>query len=71
MTPLIEEIRKENRRLKNDRLCKVCVDTDAIKVFLPCGHLSDCRECHHVNTCPAGRAENVLAQKGQETQSMA
>ena len=34
-----EEIREENQRLKNARLCKVCKDEDANQLFLPCSHL--------------------------------
>ena len=35
-----EEILKENQRLKNARLCQVCKDKDANRLFLPCVHLS-------------------------------
>ena len=66
----LEDIGKENQRLKNARLCKVCKDTEGTGMFLPCGHLSDYRECLHVTTCLARRAQNGSLQKGKGTQSM-
>ena len=48
-----EEIRKENQRLKNARLCQVCKDKDANRLFLPCAHLSSCSLCSPALTkCP-------------------
>lgn len=32
-------LEEENRKLKDARLCKVCMDDDVGVVFLPCGHL--------------------------------
>ena len=52
-----EEIRKENQRLKNARLCKVCKDKDSTRLFLPCGHLSSCSLCSPALTkCPQCRS---------------
>ena len=65
----LEEIRKENQRLKNARFCKVCKDAEETGMFLPCGHLLNCRECLHVTTCPTGRLQNHAVQKGKETQN--
>ena len=36
---------KENKSLKNARLCKVCKDKKANRLFLPCAHLSSCSDC--------------------------
>ena len=48
-----EDIRKENQRLKNARLCQVCKDKDANWLFLPCAHLSSCSLCSPALTkCP-------------------
>ncbi|KAG7201967.1 hypothetical protein KM043_004667 [Ampulex compressa] len=33
-------LEEENRRLKEARLCKVCMDREVAIVFLPCGHLA-------------------------------
>ena len=35
----------ENRRLKEARTCKVCMDNEVNTVFLPCGHFVCCAEC--------------------------
>lgn len=35
----------ENRQLKQDLLCKICMDDDASVAFLPCGHLICCGDC--------------------------
>ena len=52
-----EEIRKENQRLKNARLCQVCKDKDANRLFLPCAHLSSCSLCSPALTkCPQCKA---------------
>ncbi len=36
---------EENRALKDQRMCKVCMDAEANIVFLPCGHLVCCANC--------------------------
>ena len=36
---------KENTELKEQRLCKVCMDKEVNTVFLPCGHLVCCAAC--------------------------
>lgn len=38
-------LREENRKLKEARLCKICMDRDLAVVFLPCGHLATCIFC--------------------------
>ncbi|XP_053396716.1 baculoviral IAP repeat-containing protein 7-like [Mercenaria mercenaria] len=35
----------ENRALKQQMTCKVCMDKDACIVFIPCGHMVACVEC--------------------------
>ena len=53
----IEEVRKENQRLKNAKLCQVCRDKDANRLFLPCAHLSSCSLCSPALTkCPQCRS---------------
>ena len=45
-TPGTEEsLELENARLKEQRTCKVCMDTEVGVVFLPCGHLICCVNC--------------------------
>lgn len=38
-------LEEENRRLKEARLCKICMDREIATVFLPCGHLATCVHC--------------------------
>ncbi|XP_060585987.1 E3 ubiquitin-protein ligase XIAP-like [Ruditapes philippinarum] len=38
-------LKEENRVLKEQMMCKVCMDKDANTVFLPCGHLVSCVDC--------------------------
>lgn len=52
-------LEEENRRLKDARLCKICLDDEVGVVFLPCGHLVTCVQCaNSVNQCPMCR--NVI-----------
>ena len=49
----IEELEKENRRLKEDRICKICMSNKVGVVFLPCGNLISCVNCSpKVKDCP-------------------
>ncbi|XP_068975107.1 E3 ubiquitin-protein ligase XIAP-like [Bombus flavifrons] len=38
-------LKEENRKLKEARLCKICMDREIAIVFLPCGHLATCAYC--------------------------
>ncbi|NWS37149.1 BIR7B protein, partial [Probosciger aterrimus] len=45
------------RCLKEEKMCKVCLDKDVSVVFVPCGHLVACRECAlSLRLCPICRA---------------
>ncbi|XP_073437010.1 baculoviral IAP repeat-containing protein 7 isoform X2 [Dendrobates tinctorius] len=45
------------RRLKEERMCKVCLDKDVSMVFVPCGHLVVCMDCApNLRHCPICRA---------------
>ena len=51
-------LEEENRRLKEARLCKICMDREVAIVFLPCGHLATCVYCAPSLTyCPMCRQE--------------
>jgi hypothetical protein len=57
-----EKILLENKRLKEERLCKVCLDRDVGVVFIPCGHFATCVVCATAfSTCPVCRTEIVSA----------
>lgn len=36
---------EENRVLREQTMCKICMDKDACIVFLPCGHMVSCAVC--------------------------
>lgn len=36
---------KEIRDLKEQMVCKICLDKDACMVYLPCGHMVTCQQC--------------------------
>ncbi|KAK0168560.1 hypothetical protein PV327_002346 [Microctonus hyperodae] len=51
-------LEEENRRLKEARLCKICMDREVGVVFLPCGHLVTCVHCApSLSDCPMCRQE--------------
>ncbi|KAH3729496.1 baculoviral IAP repeat-containing protein 2-like [Dreissena polymorpha] len=41
----ISVILDENEKLKQQLMCKVCMDSDACVVFQPCGHMVTCVKC--------------------------
>ena len=50
------EIVQELRRLKEARICKICMDAEVGVVFIPCGHLICCVICApSLKNCPMCR----------------
>ncbi|CAG9860343.1 unnamed protein product [Phyllotreta striolata] len=50
-------LEEENRKLKEARLCKICMDVEVGIVFLPCGHLATCVNCApNLEDCPVCRS---------------
>ncbi|XP_060853889.1 baculoviral IAP repeat-containing protein 2-like isoform X2 [Rhopalosiphum padi] len=50
------DLEEENRRLKEARLCKICVDQELGVVMLPCAHLVACITCaSSLPDCPLCR----------------
>ena len=50
------DLEMENRRLKDQRTCKICMDREIGVVFLPCGHLISCVQCAPaLKDCPLCR----------------
>jgi len=41
----LESLQKEIENLREERLCKICLEKEASIVFLPCGHLCSCSNC--------------------------
>ncbi|XP_013791179.1 baculoviral IAP repeat-containing protein 7-like, partial [Limulus polyphemus] len=51
-------IEEENEKLKEQQLCKICMDRELGAVFLPCGHLLTCPQCAPaLKICPLCRRE--------------
>ena len=51
------ELLRENTRLREERLCRICYDREANIVFVPCGHLATCGNCASAfRDCPVCRA---------------
>ncbi|KAK9871338.1 hypothetical protein WA026_011605 [Henosepilachna vigintioctopunctata] len=49
-------LEEENRILREQRLCKVCMDNEVGVVFLPCGHFATCVNCApNLQDCPVCR----------------
>lgn len=38
-------LEEEIRRLKEARLCKVCLDEEVSIAYIPCGHIVTCVQC--------------------------
>lgn len=52
----LNEILRENENLKEQRLCKICLDEDAGVLFEPCGHICCCTSCGvPLQQCPICR----------------
>ncbi|XP_071115031.1 baculoviral IAP repeat-containing protein 7-like [Haliotis cracherodii] len=52
-----QSLMEENRQLKEQRQCKICMDEEVNVVFLPCGHLVCCATCAPaLRKCPICRA---------------
>lgn len=52
----LNEILRENQNLKEQRLCKICLDEDAGVLFEPCGHICCCASCGvPLQQCPICR----------------
>ncbi|KAK6166638.1 hypothetical protein SNE40_023285 [Patella caerulea] len=50
------QLLRENEELKEQRLCKICMDAESNIVLLPCGHLVSCELCAPALTkCPMCR----------------
>lgn len=51
------QLLQENRRLKEERLCKICLDREITIVLIPCGHFVSCNYCSSsISNCPICRS---------------
>ncbi|XP_041351914.1 putative inhibitor of apoptosis [Gigantopelta aegis] len=52
----ISSLLEENRELKEQKICKICLDEEISIIFLPCGHLVCCGTCaSSLSECPICR----------------
>ncbi|KAK0063302.1 baculoviral IAP repeat-containing protein 3 [Biomphalaria pfeifferi] len=41
----LRDLKERNNQLRQQTVCKICMDQEVAVVFLPCGHLVSCSEC--------------------------
>lgn len=52
----IRSLQEENTQLKEQVMCKICMDKNVSIAFLPCGHLACCIDCAPaMRKCPMCR----------------
>ena len=52
------QLKEENRRLKEERMCKICTDKEISIVLIPCGHFISCNHCApSFSRCPLCRSK--------------
>merc|ERR1712037_964291 len=52
----LERMAAQNKSLREERVCKICLDANAAVVFDQCGHLCTCIQCSSaVRQCPVCR----------------
>ncbi|XP_059147837.1 uncharacterized protein LOC131935460 [Physella acuta] len=53
---LMRRIKEQNNQLRQQTVCKICMDKEVAVVFLPCGHLVSCGDCSiAMKDCPVCR----------------
>lgn len=51
-------LEEENRQLKEQKTCKICLNAEVGVVFQPCGHLCCCVQCASaLKKCPICRKQ--------------
>ncbi|XP_059147848.1 uncharacterized protein LOC131935470 [Physella acuta] len=51
-------LKEQNNQLRQQTVCKICMDQEVAVVFLPCGHLVSCGECASaMSACPVCRKQ--------------
>ena len=52
----MESLMEENRQLRQQRLCKICLEVESTIAFLPCGDVVCCVDCAPaMRKCPVCR----------------
>jgi len=51
----VKRLKAENFQMRNSKTCRICLDNDSDRLFLPCAHLVVCKLCSpfvtHCNLC--------------------
>uniref|UniRef100_A0A0B7BEB1 RING-type domain-containing protein n=1 Tax=Arion vulgaris TaxID=1028688 RepID=A0A0B7BEB1_9EUPU len=54
----MNKLKEENSQLRQQTVCKICMDKEVAVVFLPCGHFVSCSDCAAaMKDCPVCRKE--------------
>ncbi|KAI8742857.1 baculoviral IAP repeat-containing protein 7, partial [Biomphalaria glabrata] len=54
----ILKLKEKNNQLRQQTVCKICLDQEVAVVFLPCGHLVSCTDCASaMKACPVCRTD--------------
>ncbi|XP_059157550.1 uncharacterized protein LOC131941938 isoform X2 [Physella acuta] len=52
----LRQLKEQNNQLRQQTVCKICMDKEVAVVFLPCGHLVSCSDCAvAMKDCPVCR----------------
>ncbi|XP_055882173.1 baculoviral IAP repeat-containing protein 2-like [Biomphalaria glabrata] len=55
-TERLRSLKEQNNQLRQQTVCKICMDKEVAVVFLPCGHLVSCTDCAAaMKDCPVCR----------------
>ena len=61
----LSELQRKLEKIKNERLCVVCLSEESNMVFIPCGHVCTCESCSSNlrNSCPVCRKSFTHSQR--------
>ncbi|CAG5122108.1 unnamed protein product [Candidula unifasciata] len=55
---VMNKLKEENSQLRQQTVCKICMDKEVAVVFLPCGHFVSCTDCAAaMKDCPVCRKQ--------------
>jgi baculoviral IAP repeat-containing protein 7/8 len=53
---VMNQLKEQNNQLRQQTVCKICMDKEVAVLFLPCGHLVSCTDCAAaLKDCPVCR----------------
>lgn len=52
----LRQLKEDNNQMRQQIVCKICMDKEVAVTFLPCGHLVSCADCAlAMKDCPVCR----------------